>query len=292
MSYAFIREHREEFRVSVMCRVLGVSRSGYYAWRGRPESMRSYRNRQLVTQIRLVYARSRRIYGSPRVTDELRATGVVCSEKRVARLMRVSGIRSKTAKKYRVTTDSRHQFPVAPNHLQRVFTVAGPDQVWLGDITYIHTGEGWLYLAAVLDLHSRRIVGWAMSSRVDSQLALTALRQAVARRHPPAGLMHHSDRGVQYAATAYQKALADQQMVCSMSRAGDCWDNAPMESFFATLKRELIHHEHFATHQEAISAIFEYIEVFYNGQRRHSRLGSVSPIDYEQRTRQPMDSLF
>jgi transposase InsO family protein len=235
----------------------------------------------LLEQIRQVYRRSRRNYGSPRVTDELREWGVVCNEKRVARLMRLNGIRSKTARKFRVTTDSKHNLPVAPNRLQRQFTVTRPDAVWLSDITYVWTREGWLYLAGVLDLYSRRIVGCAMSHRVDGDLTLTALRQALGRRWPQPGLLHHSDQGKQYAARDYQQLLRDHGMIGSMSRTGDCWDNAPMESFWGTLKRELVHHERFATRTEAKTKIFEYIEVFYNRQRRHSALGSLSPVEYE-----------
>ncbi len=274
-------DHRGEFRVKLMSRVLAVSRSGYYAWLSRPESLRSYRNRQLLVDIRRIHLQSRRTYGSPRVTDELQDQGVVCNEKRVARLMRDHGIRAKTVKKFRVTTDSRHKLPVAPNLLQREFSVSAPNRVWLGDITYVWTKEGWLYLAGVLDLYSRRIVGCAMSHRIDVELTLSALRQALDRRRPQAGLLYHSDQGKQYAALDYQKLMHDHQMVGSMSRKGDCWDNAPMESFWGTLKRELVHHEKFATREEAKRKIFEYIEVFYNCQRRHSSLGSLSPAEYE-----------
>jgi len=274
-------DHRGEFRVKLMSRVLAVSRSGYYAWLSRPESLRSYRNRQLLVDIRRIHLQSRRTYGSPRVTDELQDQGVVCNEKRVARLMRDHGIRAKTVKKFRVTTDSRHKLPVAPNLLQREFSVSAPNRVWLGDITYVWTKEGWLYLAGVLDLYSRRIVGCAMSHRIDVELTLSALRQALDRRQPQAGLLYHSDQGKQYAALDYQKLMHDHQMVGSMSRKGDCWDNAPMESFWGTLKRELVHHEKFATREEAKRKIFEYIEVFYNCQRRHSSLGSLSPAEYE-----------
>jgi transposase InsO family protein len=277
-------DHRGEFRVKLMSRVLGVSRSGYYAWLRRPQSLRCYRNRQLLVEIRRIHLQSRRSYGSPRVTDELRAEGFMCNEKRVARLMREHGIRAKTVKKFRVTTDSKHNLPVAADLLQREFSAAGADRVWLGDITYVWTSEGWLYLAAVLDLYSRRIVGSAMSRRVDGELTLTALRQALGRRQPPAGLIHHSDQGKQYAAGDYQKLMRHHQLIGSMSRKGDCWDNAPMESFWATLKRELVYQEKFATREEAKMKIFEYIEVFYNCQRRHSSLGSVSPAEFERLT--------
>lgn len=280
----FIRDHRREFRVWLLCRVLGVSRSGYYAWRQRPESERSRANRLLELQIRVVHQRSRRSYGSPRITDELKAGGTVCGRHRVARLMRAAGIRAKTVKKYKATTDSKHTLPVAANLLARQFTVSHPNRVWVADITYIRTGEGWLYLAAVLDLYSRQIVGWGMSDRIDGELARSALSQALAQRRPLPGLIHHSDRGKQYAAAGYQKLLRDYGAVCSMSRKGDCWDNAPMESFFGTLKQELVYQERFATREEAKAKIFEYIEVFYNRQRRHSANGSVSPVEFEKLT--------
>lgn len=264
-----------------MCRVLKVSRSGYYAWLSRPESERGRRNGELLKRIRQAHLRSRRTYGSPRVTDELRAMGIVCNEKRVARLMREAGIRAKTVRRFRVTTDSRHKFAVAPNFLNRDFSADRADRVWLSDITYIWTSEGWLYLAGVLDMYSRRIVGCAMSSRIDAELTLTALRQALGRRRPQADLIHHSDQGRQYAADNYQKLLTEHGLISSMSRKGDCWDNAPMESFWGTLKQELIYHERFLTKEEARLKIFEYIEVFYNCYRRHSSLGSISPDEYE-----------
>ena len=264
-----------------MCRVLRVSRSGYYAWRAGGESRRTVENRRLLTQIQVIHRASRQTYGSPRMTDELHARGYGCNEKRVARLMRQAGIRPKTVRKFRVTTDSGHGYPAAPNVVNREFRADRPNQVWLTDITYVWTAEGWLYLAAVLDVYSRRIVGHAVSRRIDSSLTVAALRQAIERRRPENGLIHHSDRGVQYACGAYRTLLMATGMIGSMSRKGDCWDNAPMESFFGTLKRELIYHERFATRAAAKTTIFEYIEVFYNGWRRHSSLGSVSPVDFE-----------
>jgi transposase InsO family protein len=280
----FIRDHRNEFRVWLMCRVLRVSRSGYYAWQRRPVSNRKKANEALVIEIGRVYQQSRRTYGSPRMTDELNAVGIACGRHRVARLMRANGIKAKTAPKFRVTTDSKHAFAVAENLLARQFTVSRPNAVWVADITYIWTLEGWLYLAVVLDLYARRIVGWAMSHRIDGDLTLSALRQALAYRRPSAGLIHHSDRGKQYAAGGYQILLREYGIVCSMSRKGDCWDNAPMESFFGTLKQELVYHERFATRDEAKAKIFEYIEVFYNRQRRHSAAGSHSPVEFERLT--------
>jgi len=286
-----MRDHSLRFRITLMSRVLGVSRSGYYAWLGRGESGRSKRNRGLLSLIHQVYLKSRRVYGSPRVTDELRDRGLVCNYKRVARLMRQAGLRPKTVKKFRATTDSQHNLPVAPNLLGRNFTVAGANRVWLADITYIPTTEGWLYLAGVLDLYTRRVVGHAMSHRINSELTLGALRQALARYRPGPGLIHHSDQGKQYAAGDYRKLLRAHQAIASMSRKGDPWDNAPMESFWGTLKRELVHHERFETRAEAKAKIFEYIEVFYNGQRRHSALGSVSPVEYETAGSRPQPTL-
>ena len=277
----FIRDHRMEFRVWLMCRVLGVSKSGYYAWLGRPESRRTSANRVLVSQIRVVHQRSRKSYGSPRITEELNDIGVPCGRHRVARLMRHAGIRAKAVKKYKATTDSKHSLPVSPNLLSRPFTVTRPNRVWVSDITYVRTTEGWLYLAVVMDLYARRLVGWAMSERIDGELTLSALRQALNQRRPSPGLIHHSDRGKQYAAGDYQKLLRDHGALCSMSRKGDCWDNAPCESFFGTLKQELVYQERFDTREEAKAKIFEYIEVFYNRQRRHSSAGSRSPVEFE-----------
>lgn len=264
-----------------MCEVLEVSRGGFYAWLRNPESARSRSNRALLTEIRIVFDRSRQTYGSPRMTEELNDSGLFCSQNRVARLMRLSGIRAIGKRKYRVTTDSKHNHPVAENLLNRDFDVDHPNEVWLSDITYIWTSEGWLYLAGVIDLYSRMLVGWSMGPRVKAELTLEALRQAIARRNVRPDLMHHSDRGGQYAATEYQKLLKKTKMICSMSRKGDCWDNAPMESFFATLKTELVYREQFKTRKEAKAKIFEYIEVFYNRQRRHSSLGNKSPVDFE-----------
>ena len=233
--------------------------------------------------MRVAFDRSRQTYGSPRLSDELQDSGVSCSENRVARLMRLSGIRAVGKRKYRVTTNSKHNHPIAENLLNRQFSADKPNAVWLSDITYIWTAEGWLYLAGVLDVYSRMLVGWSMSARVTAELTLTALSQAIDRREVTPELMHHSDRGSQYAAGEYQRLLSESGMICSMSRKGDCWDNAPMESFFATLKAELVNREQFKTRQEAKAKIFEYIEVFYNRQRRHSTLGYKSPVDFERR---------
>jgi transposase InsO family protein len=266
-----------------MCSVLKVSRSGYYAWRGRTPSPTARRQGELVEQIGQVHAASRRIYGAPRVYRELLACEVRCSKNTVAKLMRKAGLRSKMHKRFVVrTTDSRHGHPIAPNTLNRQFTQAKPNQTWAADITYIPTAEGWLYLAAVIDLCSRKIVGWTTSDSLAAELTCEALRGALIQRELPGGLLHHSDRGVQYACDDYQQVLARGGLTASMSRKGNCYDNAVMESFFGTLKTELVHHESYPTREAARQSLFEYIEVFYNRRRRHSALGYVSPDEYEQ----------
>ncbi len=279
--YQFIATHASQYPVTVLCRVLGVARSGYYAWRTRPESRRRQADRQLEAQIRQVHATSRRTYGSPRIHAELQVQGVRCSEKRVARVMRRAGIRACRPHKHRTTTDSCHTSPVAPNRLQRDFAAPEANRKWTADITYIATDEGWLYLAVVLDLFSRRVIGWSMQPRLERQLVLAALRMALAQRRPTGPLLHHSDRGSQYASGDYQACLVAAGIQCSMSRRGDCFDNAPVESFFGTLKTELVDQQVFATRKHAQSAIFEYIEIWYNRQRRHSALGYRSPVEFE-----------
>ena len=270
------------FPVRWMCRLLDVSRSGYYAWLQGKDS-HEQRDRQILQVIREVFEENRETYGSPRIYRELRVRGIRCSKARVERLMRKHGITPPRKKKYRVTTDSNHKNPIAPNVLQRDFTSPAPNRRWVSDITYVWTRAGWLYLAVVLDLFSRRIVGWAMDSRLDTEsLALRALHMALFGRAPNRGLIHHSDRGCQYTSQRYRNALRARAIVCSMSRRGDCWDNAVVESFFATLKLELIHRQSFRTREEARLAIFDYIEVFYNRQRRHSYLGYMSPEEFEQ----------
>ncbi len=280
MRYVFIRDHRYEFRVWKMCEVLSVSKSGYYTWLKRPESKRTREERILLPLIRMVYARHNKRYGSPRIADTLCAEGYSVKKNRVARIMRDNGIRAQGKRKFRVTTKAgRH--PVAANVLDRQFDVTIPNRVWVADITYIRTAEGWLYLAAVMDLYSRRIVGWAMRKRITTELTLEALHQALGRRMVRPGLIHHSDRGSQYAAETYQRLLERHGITVSMSRKGDCWDNAPMESFFATLKTELVYEETFLTREEARGKIFAYIEAYYNRERRHSTLGHKSPVDFE-----------
>jgi transposase InsO family protein len=281
VKYAFIQREQAQYPVACLCQVMGVARSGYYAWLKGSPTQREMANHQLAEQIREVHAQSRGTYGYPRVHAELRARGAVCTRKRVARLMRQQGLRGRRKRRLRVvTTDSRHANPVAPNLLNQEFQADAPDQKWCCDITYIPTQGGWLYLAIVLDLFSRKIVGWAMASHMQQTLVHDALNMALVRRQPPPGLLHHSDRGSQYTAYAYQDLLRQHQIEPSMSRKGNCYDNAPAESFFATLKEEIIT-QPFASHQEARSAVFHFIEVWYNRRRRHSALGFRSPNDFE-----------
>jgi putative transposase len=278
--YQFVEGHRDRWPVRLMCQVLGVSTGGYYGWR-RPPGPRQQRRAALVVAIKAVHAESKARYGSPRVHAELVARGEPCSVNTVARLMRRHGVAAKTKRKSRCTTDSNQRRSVAENLVDRQFEPAAANRTWAADITYIPAGEGWLYLAAVEDLHSRRIVGWAMGERIDSRLVVDALEMAIARRLPGAGLVAHSDRGSQYASEHYQRLLASHGITCSVSRRGDCWDNAPMESFFSSLKKELVYGAGFATRAEARAELFEYIEVFYNRVRRHSSLGYRSPAEYE-----------
>ena len=281
MRWAAIHAYRGPLSVHRRCAVLNVSPSAYYAWRRRRRSARAEANRQLAALMRRIHDEVDRTYGSPRMQEELRARGVPCGRHRVARVMRAEGIRAKQAKRYRVTTHSDHAHPVAPNRLARSFTASSPNQVWMGDITYVWTREGWCYLAVLLDAFSRRVVGWAMANRLSTALPLAALQQAIATRRPPAGLLHHSDRGSQYASGRYQRVLAQHGMVCSMSRKGDCWDNAVVESFFHTLKVERINDRRYATRAAAYADVADYIDRFYNRRRRHSTLGQLSPAMYE-----------
>ncbi len=282
MKYHFIDEHRRQWPVRLMCQVLQVSPGGYYTWRDRPASARQQRREALTGEIRAIHREVKERYGSPRMHAELQARGQSCCVNTVAKVMHEQGIAAKTKRKFRCTTDSDHDLPVADNLLDRQFEPAAADRAWVADITYIPTGEGWLYLAAVEDLYSRQIVGWSMSERMTSRLVVDALEMAVSRRLPGEGLMAHSDRGSQYASEHYQRLLGRHGITCSMSRRGDCWDNAPMESFFASLKKELVHHEDDRSRAEARASVFEYIEVFYNRVRRHSALGYLSPVEYEQ----------
>jgi len=281
VKFAFIQAEKATFPVTVLCRVLGVSRAGFYAAQSRPVPPRVTEDARLAVQIAAIHRASRRCYGSPRVHAELRARGQCTSRKRVARLMRRAGLAARRRRAFRVTTQSRHTHPVAPNRLARQFTAAVPDRVWVTDITYLATVEGWLYLAVVLDLFSRRVVGWATSDRLGEGVALEALGMGLARRRPPPGLLHHSDRGSQYASAEYRAVLTGHGMERSMSGVGRCWDNAVAESFFATLKVELAHDGAWRTRADAHRAVFEYIELFYNAARRHSTLGYLSPLAFE-----------
>jgi transposase InsO family protein len=289
MTFQFIDDHREEFPVTRMCKVLDVSRSGYYAWRGRPPSAREMANRELYKEIEAVYNESGGVYGSPRVYRALKQRGVACSENRVARLMRLRGLRAKQTKTYKTTTRRNEADAVAPNVLKRDFEADRPNQKWLTDITYIPTGEGWLYLATVLDLYSRRIVGWAMSDRMTIELTMKALNMALHQRQVDPGLIHHSDQGSQYTASEYQQLLEDWEIEVSMNGVGTWYDNAPMESFFGTLKSEWVHHRAYRTRDEARTDLFYYIEAFYNRRRLHSALGYLSPEEYEQHYYQEQD---
>ncbi len=286
MRFAFIQEHARIWRITTMCRVLEVSRAGFYAWRVRPLSERAKTDQCLTAQIEAIQEEVKRRYGSPRVRAELEALGFPAGKHKVARLMREAGVLALKPKPFRVTTNSAHQEPIAPNLVARQFDVTAHavDQTWAADITYIPTSEGWLYLAVLLDLASRRIVGWALSTRITQELTLNALRMALLHRGAR-GVVHHSDRGMQYASHAYQLLLAGAGCRTSMSRVGDCWDNAVVESFFGTLTKELLGDRPFATRAEASRELFEFIEIWYNRKRRHSTLGYRSPVDYETQLR-------
>jgi transposase InsO family protein len=281
--FAFIETEKACFPVTLMCRMLAVSRAGFYAWRRRPTAARTREDQVLAVAVAAIYAEHHGRYGSPRVRMELRDRGQRSGRKRIARLMRVQGLRARPRRRYRTTTDSRHGLPVCPNLLARRFAVAQPNTAWVTDMTYLWTPQGWLYLAVIIDLFSRRVVGWSMSERIDRKLALDALRMALAQRHPQRGLIHHSDRGSQYASADYQRLLAKHGLRGSMSRRGDCWDNAVAESFFASLKLELVYQVQWRTRAEARTAIFEYLDYFYNRRRRHSSLGYLSPLEFERR---------
>jgi transposase InsO family protein len=264
-----------------MCNVLSVSRSSYYAWLKRPESSRKKENWKLAVKIKVIHGQYRKVYGSPRIHKELKDQGVSCGQNRVARVMKQEGIRAIVPRKFKATTDSKHNLPVAPNLLKQDFDVKEPNKVWLADITYIFTAEGWLYLASIMDLGSRRIKGWSMNNRITKELTLDALKMAICNHPETKGIIHHSDRGSQYASHEYQKRLKDNGLICSMSRKGNCWDNAPMESFFHTIKTEWVYGHKYKTRQEAKVSLFDYIEIFYNRQRRHSGIQYMTPCQYE-----------
>jgi putative transposase len=281
VKFAFIESKKVAFPIEPMCRVLGISSSGYYAWQKRPAAARTKADARLAVEIVAAHKRSRATYGSPRVHAELRARGVRVGRKRIERLMREHGIQARRKRRFRRTTDSNHPNPIASNVLARRFASTAPNTVWVTDVTYLWTDEGWLYLAIMLDLFARRVVGWATSAANDTALALAALDAALTARRPSAGLVHHSDRGSPYASADYRSALKERGIIASMSRTGDCWDNSVAESFFATIKAELVDVERFATRVAATARIGEYIECFYNPQRRHSYLGFLSPIEFE-----------
>ena len=281
MKYWFMDQYRSSHGVLKMCRVLGVSRSGYYGWKKQPQSKRHKENERILMEIRKSHKNSRRAYGSPRITKDLQATGTKCSENRVARLMKSNGIVGKAKKKFKATTNSKHNLPVAENLLKQNFAAQKPNTIWVSDITYIWTLEGWLYLAVILDLYSRQVVGWAMSDRLTSGFVVKALYQAIGRRNPGSGCIFHSDRGVQYASSDFRNALKAFGFIQSMSRKGNCYDNAVAESFFHTLKIEHVYDHRYETRANARQSIFDYIEIFYNRQRRHSALGYRSPISFE-----------
>jgi putative transposase len=281
MRFRLIDAAKKDFPVARLCKVLDVSPSGYFAWKNRPASARQREDLVLLAHVRSAFTLSHETYGSPRMTHELREQGLAAGRRRVARLMRENGLKARQPRRFRRTTDSGHAFPIAPNHLDQDFTAAGPDRKWGSDISYIWTREGWLYLAVVLDLYSRRVVGWAVGDRLHKELALTALRRALVVRQPGPGLLHHSDRGSQYCANEYQAELRGHGIVISMSGKGNCFDNAMVETFFKTLKSELVWRTAFQTRAEAIDALARYIDGFYNPRRRHSALGFTSPTQFE-----------
>lgn len=283
MRYRFIDAHKKVWPISLMCKVLQVSRSGYYSWRSSSEGPRAASNRQLDMKIKEVFKTHKQRYGAPRVADELIDEGTPCSVNRVARRMKILGLRAIHAKKFKVTTDSNHCKPVAPDLLEQDFSASAPNHKWVSDISYIWTDEGWLYLAVVMDLHSRAIVGWSMSHRMTQQLVIDALTMALFRRGFPKGTIIHSDRGSQYCAAAYQRLIRKKGLRCSMGRRANCYDNAAMESFFHTLKVEEIHRRRYRTRSQARASVFEYIEVYYNRKRKHSAIGHRIPMVFEQK---------
>ena len=280
MRYAFIEQNRDSYPLQALCAALEVSDSGFASWQGGEGPTKWLSDSALLKLIREIHGQTKAAYGSPRIYQELKERGIAVSRGRIERLMRKNGIRARHKRRFKATTDSKHTLPVAPNRLNQNFAAQRPDQIWTADITYVATNEGWLYLAVVLDLYTRQIVGWAMRERMTQDLVIDALRMAWFRRRPRAGLIHHSDRGSQYCSAAFQKQLLAYGMLASMSRKGNCWDNAPTESFFNSLKNERVHGARYGTRNEARADVFEYIEVFYNRSRRHSALGGVSPVSF------------
>lgn len=282
MKYKFIELFQKHFKIGRMCRIIGIKRSAYYAWKKRPHNLRANKNKEMMENIRKAHKNSGEKYGSPRIYKQLRADGFNCGLNRVARIMRKNGIQARMKKRFKITTDSSHKAPVADNILDRNFKVDGPNKAWVSDITYIWTHAGWLYLCIVLDLYSRRIVGWSMSNRMKAGMVVSALEMASRNRHPEKGLIFHSDRGSQYASELVRKELINRGMIASMSRKGNCWDNACAESFFHSLKTEELNFWNFLNREDAKSCVFRYIEVFYNRMRLHSFLGYKSPFVFEE----------
>lgn len=280
MKYAWVEKQRGHYPLDAMCNALSVSMSGFFSWHRGGKTSKRLTDTQLLTLIKALHAEIKGAYGWPRIWQELKARGIPAGKERIRKLMQAHGIRGRHKRRYKATTDSKHHFPVAPNVLNRQFRPDRPDQAWVTDITYVPTQEGWLYLAAVMDLHTRMIVGWSMDNRMTRDLVINALRMAWFRRKPKAGLIHHSDRGSQYASHDYQVVLKEYGMTASMSRKGNCWDNAAMESFFNSLKNERVHHQRYGSRESAKRDIFDYIEGFYNRRRRHSTLGYASPAEY------------
>ncbi len=281
MIYQFIKKYCSEFPVKKMCQVLRVARSGYYRWLSRRPGKREQENQALLKEIRLIHKESMSTYGSPRITAALREKGYVCSRPRIARIMQRHGISAKTKRKFKITTQSKHNYPVSPNIVNQNFTVEYPNIIWVSDITYIRTKQGWLYLTIIMDLFNREIVGWSMGNRLTTvSTTIPALKQAYRRKSPNPGLIFHSDQGIQYASEEFRKYLRTYKMVQSMSKKGNCYDNAVAESFFHTLKTEHVYFERYQFRQEAKQSIFEYIEIFYNRKRKHSALGYKTPVDF------------
>lgn len=283
MRYHFINRLKKAYPIVLMCKVLKVRRSSYYAWKNRSSSQQAEKNKKLIPLVRQIHKESGGTYGTRRISKALQAMGIPCGRSRARTLMKMAGIVAKQKKKFRVTTDSKHNLPVAPNLLDRKFDVEKPNHFWVSDITYVWTAQGWLYLAVIIDLFSRQIVGWSINSRINRKLVADALRMAVWHRKPAPGLIFHSDRGSQYCSNDFQKLLKTYKMICSMSRKGNCWDNAVAESFFGSLKMERIFHRNYQTREEARRDIIDYIEMFYNSRRIHSYLGYVSPREFESR---------
>ncbi|HYP68636.1 MAG TPA: IS3 family transposase [Thiobacillaceae bacterium] len=282
MKYAFIRQHEDQFSTVRLCKVMQVSRSGYYAWRERPEGEQATSSRELLQHIHRVHRQSRQAYGAKKTWLELNTQGIACSKHRVALLRKQAGIEARRKRRFRLTVENHATAPAAPNLVQRHFRVDGPDRIWVGDMTFIRTRQGWLHLAILLDLFSRRVVGWSMSEKPDLALVLNALNMALEQRQPQPGLIHHTDQGPIYAARAYRERMQEQGLTPSMSAKGNAYDNAVAESFFGNLKNELVHHSDFVSRDAARAEIFDYIELFYNRSRMHQSLGYVSPVHFEQ----------